>query len=116
MHKQPNPAHRPDPLPALLAGVDPKVAAVVNAAPFRTVMISRAWSPFCGTAPEIEAVVLIDGELTAPALAELIEVADAAEDNRRALILVAGSKRLRDAAKRRLFEAIAARRQAGGQA
>jgi hypothetical protein len=103
-------------LTPLLAGLAPNVAAVVGAAPFRTVLISPAWSPTCSDVPEIEPVVLIDGELTAAALAELIEVADAAEANRRALILVAANRRLRDAAKRRLAEAFAARKRAGGRA
>lgn len=93
-------------------GLPPDTAAVVNAAPFRTVM----FPPGCGTDPGIEAVVLIDGELTARALAELIECFEAAEANSRAVILVSSTKRLRDLAKRRLAKALAARQQAGGQA
>ena len=103
-------------LPPLVAGLPPDVAAAVTAAPFRTVLLSCAWSPAHSAIPEIEAVVVIDGVLTPRALAELIEVADAAEANRRALILVAHNKRLRDTAKGRLVEAFAARQRAGGRA
>jgi hypothetical protein len=113
MHKQPD----ADPvLPPLLAGLPPDIAATVTAAPFRTLFLSRAWSPAYSAVPEIEAVVVIDGKLTGKALAQLIEAAEAAEDNRRALLLVADDHRLRDAAKRRLVAALEARQRAGGRA
>lgn len=108
--------HKGDPLRALLAQIDPQVAAQVRAAPFRTVMISTAWTPTEGKPPEIEAVVFIDGEMNPPALAEMIEVVDAAEEAGRAVIFFANDQKLRDAAKRRFAEAMAARNRAGGRA
>jgi hypothetical protein len=105
-----------DPLRALLAQIDPAVAAQVHAAPFRTVMVSAAWTSTRNEPPEVEAVVFIDGELTAPALGQMIELVEAAEDAGRAVIFFAHDRKLRDAVKHRVGEALAARTRAGGRA
>jgi len=106
----------PDTLDHVLKGLEPDLAHLVADMPFRSVMIPRGWTPRCDEPPEVEAVVVIDGELTPPVLAELIEAVDLAEERHRALILVSTDKHLRDAAKRRLTEAMAARKGPGGRA
>jgi len=106
----------PDPLDRVLSGLQPDLARIVQDMPFRSLMIPIGWTPKGGEVPMVEAVVVIDGVLTPPALAELIEVMDLAEAGHRAMILVSTDKRLRDAAKQRLTEAMAARKGPGGRA